>query len=253
MRDLPAFRSGMQRLKEPQKLGRASRLHQSTSVAFIQTYNTANNRLNITGDQILLAIDALGTFAFAVSGATAAIRSRFDLFGIFVLAFVTAIGGGTIRDLLIGNLPVNWLTDTLAITSIIAGFLFTLAVYRKMKKLEGWLFAFDAAGLGLFTVMGTQIGLEAGMSTGISIALGAITGCFGGVLRDVLAGGKPLIFQKEVYAMAAVAGGIIFVLILHFFDTLLIAQIAGIGAIISIRFLAVKYRLGLPRFEGGEG
>lgn len=197
-------------------------------------------------DQILILIEFAGTFAFAVSGATAAIRSRFDLFGIFVLAFVTAIGGGTIRDLLIGNVPVNWLTDTLAIYSATAGFLFTLLIYKRMGKLKGLLFSFDAAGLGLFTVMGTQIGLEAGMSTGISIALGAITGCFGGVLRDVLAGGKPLIFQKEVYAMAAITGGIVFTLILHIWETLLIAQIAGIVIIVLIRVIAVKKSLGLP-------
>jgi uncharacterized membrane protein YeiH len=208
--------------------------------------------VNIEPEQILVIIEAAGTFAFAVSGATAAIRSRFDLFGIFVLAFVTAIGGGTIRDLLIGNLPVNWLTDTIAITSAVAGFVFTLLIYHRMKKLEGWLFSFDAAGLGLFTVMGTQIGLEAGMSAGISIALGTITGCFGGVLRDVLAGDKPLIFQKEVYAMAAVAGGIIFTLILHIFDALFTAQIAGIVSIILIRVLVVKWGVGLPVFQVKE-
>jgi uncharacterized membrane protein YeiH len=205
--------------------------------------------VNIEPEQILVIIEAAGTFAFAVSGATAAIRSRFDLFGIFVLAFVTAIGGGTIRDLLIGNLPVNWLSDTLAITSVIAGFLFTLIIFHRMKKLEGWLFTFDAAGLGLFTVMGTQIGLEAGMSVGISIALGTITGCFGGVLRDVLAGTKPLIFRKEIYALAAVTGGIVFTLILQFFDALFIAQMTAIVTIIMIRVIVVKFELGLPVFE----
>jgi uncharacterized membrane protein YeiH len=205
--------------------------------------------MNGTDHGFLILIEALGTFAFAVSGAMAAIRSRFDLFGILVLAFVTAIGGGTIRDLLIGNTPVNWLTDTLAIASVFAGFIFTLLIYRRMNKLEGWLFTFDAAGLGLFTVVGTQIGLEAGMGPGVSIALGTITGCFGGVLRDVLAGDKPLIFQKEVYAMAAIAGGMIFVILLTLFDALLIAQIAGILSILLIRVIAVKYQLGLPKFE----
>ncbi|MCC5915423.1 MAG: trimeric intracellular cation channel family protein [Balneolaceae bacterium] len=200
-------------------------------------------------DQILILIEAVGTIAFAVSGAMAAIRSRFDLFGIFVLAFVTAIGGGTIRDLLIGNTPVNWLTDTLTISSVIIGFLFTLIIYRQMQKLEGWLFTFDAAGLGLFTVVGTQIALEAGMSVGVSIALGTVTGCFGGVLRDVLAGDKPLIFQKEVYAMAAVTGGIVFTLILQIWDALLIAQIAGIITIVLIRVVAVRKGLGLPSLE----
>ncbi|MEX0646282.1 MAG: trimeric intracellular cation channel family protein [Balneolaceae bacterium] len=202
---------------------------------------------DLSGMDFLILIEILGTFAFAVSGATAAIRSRFDIFGIFVLTFVTAIGGGTIRDILIGNLPVNWLTDTLTISSVIAGFFLTISVYSKMKKLRGWLFAFDAAGLGLFTVMGTQIGLEAGMGAGISIALGTITGCFGGVLRDILSGNKPLIFQEEVYAMAAVSGGVIFVSILHFTRTEVWAQTAGIISIILIRWIAVRYRLGLPR------
>lgn len=204
--------------------------------------------MNLSGDPILFTIEAAGTFAFAVSGAMAAIRSRFDFFGIFVLAFVTAIGGGTIRDLLIGNVPVNWLTDILAITAATAGFLFTLLVYRKMNKLEGWLFTFDAAGLGLFTVMGTQIALEAGMGIGVSVALGMITGCFGGVLRDVLSGDKPLIFQKEVYAMAALTGGLLFVLILHLFDSLFVAQLLGIVVIVLIRIIAVRYKLGLPRY-----
>lgn len=197
----------------------------------------------------LVLIEILGTFAFAVSGATAAIRSRFDIFGIFVLAFVTAIGGGTIRDILIGNLPVNWLTDTLAISSAVAGFLFTLVIYRKMQKMEGWLFTFDAAGLGLFTVMGTQIGLEASMGPGISVALGTITGCFGGVIRDVLSGSKPLIFRKEIYAMAAVAGGIIFITVLYTTGAELLAQIAGLLSVSIIRIVAVRYHLGLPRFQ----
>lgn len=199
--------------------------------------------------EILLIIEAAGTFAFAVSGAMAAIRSRFDLFGIFVLAFVTAIGGGTIRDLLIGNLPVSWLTNSLAIFSVLVGFLFTLIVFRRINKLEGWLFTFDAAGLGLFTVMGTQIAMEGGMSPGIAVALGTITGCFGGVIRDVLAGEPPLIFQKEIYAIVAVAGGTIFITIVDLFGTLFIAQITGILVIIAIRYIAVKRELGLPRLQ----
>lgn len=204
-------------------------------------------------DQLLLPIEALGTFAFAVSGAMAAIRSRFDIFGVLVLAFVTAIGGGTIRDVLIGHLPVSWLTDALAISSIIAGCAVTLLVYRRIGMLDGWLFFFDAAGLGLFTVTGTHIGLEAGMSVGIAIALGTITGCFGGVLRDVLAGSKPLIFQKEFYATAALFGGLIFWSVLEVWDALLIAQATGMLSVLLIRIVAVQYGLGLPRMAMREG
>jgi uncharacterized membrane protein YeiH len=196
---------------------------------------------------LLTTIDALGTFAFAVSGATAAIRSRYDIFGILVLAFVTAIGGGTLRDLMIGNTPVNWLTDTLTIWSAFAGFGFALIFYRRISKWEGWLFYFDAVGLGLFTVTGTQIALNTGMSVGISVALGTVTGCFGGVIRDVLAAIKPLIFRKEIYASAAVLGGLVFAGSLYLFGSLIAAQLAGIFSTTIFRIIAVRFHLELPK------
>lgn len=201
---------------------------------------------------LLTTIDALGTFAFAVSGATAAIRSRYDIFGILVLAFVTAIGGGTLRDLLIGNTPVNWLTDVITIWSVMAGFLFALLLNKRIAKWEGWLFYFDAAGLGLFTVTGTQIALNAGMSVGISIALGTVTGCFGGVIRDVLAAIKPLIFRKEIYASASVLGGLLFVGILELTGSLLWAQITGIFSTLIFRVVAVRFGLELPKLSVEE-
>ena len=196
---------------------------------------------------LLTTIDALGTFAFAVSGATAAIRSRYDIFGILVLAFVTAIGGGTLRDLLIGNTPVNWLTDTLTIWSVLAGFGFALLFNKRISKWEGWLFYFDAVGLGLFTVTGTQIALNSGLSIGISIALGTVTGCFGGVLRDVLAAIKPLIFRKEIYASAAVLGGLVFVITNNLSGSVIAAQVAGILSTTAFRIISVQYHLELPK------
>ena len=201
---------------------------------------------------LFTTIDALGTFAFAVSGATAAIRSRYDIFGILVLAFVTAIGGGTVRDLLIGNTPVNWLTDTITIWSVLTGFLTALIFHKRITKWEGWLFFFDAAGLGLFTVTGTQIGLASGMGVGISVALGTITGCFGGVIRDVLAAIKPLIFRKEIYASAAVLGGLLFAAILTWTGSLFWAQITGIVSTVLFRVVAVKFELELPKLSLGS-
>ncbi len=144
--------------------------------------------IELSGSQFLAIAEVLGTFAFAVSGATAAMQNRYDLFGILVLAFATAIGGGTIRDLLVGNLPVSWLNNSLAIWSVFAGFLLTLLLRSRIRKLQSWIFFFDAVGLGLFTVMGVQVGLNADMDIGIAIALGTITGCFGGVVRDILSG-----------------------------------------------------------------
>ncbi|WP_409070346.1 trimeric intracellular cation channel family protein [Aliifodinibius sp. S!AR15-10] len=125
-------------------------------------------------------MEVIGTFAFAISGAIAAVKSRYDLFGILVLAFVTAIGGGTIRDLLIGNLPVSWLNNSIAIWSAIGGFVLTVIFHKWIKKIQNWILFFDAAGLGLFTVMGIQVGLNADMGMGISIALGTNNRLFRG-------------------------------------------------------------------------
>lgn len=196
---------------------------------------------------LLIIINTVGTVAFALSGATAAIRSRYDIFGILVIAFVTATGGGTLRDLLLGNTPVNWLTDTLTIWSVLAGFSFALIFNKRIRKWEGWLFYFDAVGLGLFTVTGTQIALNSGMSFGISVALGTITGCFGGVIRDVLAAIKPLIFRKEIYASAAMFGGLVFAGTQYFWESLIWAQILGIFSTTVIRVIAVRYHLELPK------
>lgn len=205
--------------------------------------------MELSGSQFLATAEALGTFAFAISGATAAIQKRYDLFGVLVLAFVTAIGGGTIRDLLVGNLPVNWLSNSLAIWSVFAGFVFTITLKRHMRKIQSWIFFFDAVGLGLFTVMGVQVGLNAEMGMGISITLGTITGCFGGVVRDVLSGSRPLIFRKEIYATASILGGMIYLGLLFQFGEGIFIQVTAITSTIAIRFIAYHYQIRLPQFS----
>ncbi|MDZ7691987.1 MAG: trimeric intracellular cation channel family protein [Balneolaceae bacterium] len=205
--------------------------------------------IELSGSQFLALAEVLGTFAFAVSGATAAIQNRYDLFGILVLAFVTAIGGGTIRDLLVGNLPVSWLSNSVAIWSVFAGFLLTVTLRSRIRKVQSWIFFFDAVGLGLFTVMGVQVGLQAEMDVGIAITLGTITGCFGGVVRDILSGSRPLIFRKEIYATASIIGGLIYTALLIQFDDGIVIQAIAIISTISIRFIAYHYQLGLPQFS----
>lgn len=207
------------------------------------------NELFPSGFSFLALVEIIGTFAFAVSGATAAVRSGYDLFGILVLAFVTAIGGGTIRDLLIGNVPVSWLSNSIAIWSAVAGFILTIIFRNRFKKVQSWIFFFDAAGLGLFTVMGIQVGLDAGMSVGIAITLGTITGCFGGVIRDVLSGSRPLIFRKELYATASVIGGIFYIGLLTQFEREFWPQIISVITVIGIRIMAYHYQLRLPQFK----
>lgn len=205
--------------------------------------------MNFPEVEFISAVEILGTFAFAVSGAIAAIRSRYDVFGVLVLAFVTAVGGGTIRDMMVGNMPVSWLTNNLAIASASLGFLAAIAMRSHIKKFQPWILFFDAAGLGLFAVMGTQVGLEAGMSIGISVTLGTITGTFGGVIRDVLSGTKPLIFRDEIYAMASFIGGLLYVGMLALTDAVIWAQIVAIASIISMRMIALHREWRLPRIK----
>jgi uncharacterized membrane protein YeiH len=150
-------------------------------------------------------IDILGTFSFAVSGAFAAKEKRLDVFGVLILAFVTAIGGGTIRDMLIGDLPVAWMHHPFIGWVIAAGAAGALFFGARLQQMQRLLNIFDALGLGLFTIIGIQKGVTHGLSLGVCIALGTITGCFGGVIRDVLLNKMPLIFLKEIYASAYIA------------------------------------------------
>jgi uncharacterized membrane protein YeiH len=191
-------------------------------------------------------VNILGTLSFAISGTSAAIRKELDIFGIVIIAFVTAIGGGTLRDILIGRLPVAWLQDSVAMTVIIIGAITTIAFGTLVKKLNYTLFIFDALGLGFCTIIGIQKGMELHFSSGICIALGAMTGCFGGVIRDTLLNEIPLIFRKEIYASACIVGGLIYYGLLYFKVDNNLSQIICIIFIVIIRVLVVKYHLSLP-------
>ena len=195
----------------------------------------------------LNVIDILGTFAFAVSGVFSAMEKKLDVFGVFIIAFVTAIGGGTIRDILVGNLPVNWLQNGLTIQVIFLSAVLAIVFGSYLKQWHTALFLFDALGLGLFTIIGLEIGLNKGFGPGICIALGTISACFGGVLRDVLLNKVPLIFQKEIYALACIIGGIAYYLLKQTNMNDDIAKIICIVFIFCIRFFAVRYKLSLPR------
>ncbi len=193
-------------------------------------------------------IDILGTIAFAVSGAFLAMEKKLDPFGVLVLAFVTAIGGGTLRDILIGNLPVSWLRNEIASIVIFSAAVVTMLFGRYLKKFTTTLFLFDAVGLGLFTLVGIKLGIEKDFSVGICITLGTITACFGGVVRDVLLNNIPLLFRKEIYAMACIAGGAVFFLMREMNIDTDLSTILCILIIFVIRIIAVRYKLFLPQF-----
>lgn len=190
--------------------------------------------------------DILGTIAFAISGVLVAMDKKLDLFGIFIIAFVTAVGGGTLRDILIGSTPVIWLRDATYMIVILGAVIFALLLREKIKYLRTSLFLFDTIGIGLYTMVGIEKGLTVGLLPVMCIALGTITASFGGVIRDILCNEIPVIFRKEIYATACIFGGVGYFLLrkLPFDDSY--AYVVGIAIIIGIRLLAVKFKITLP-------
>jgi uncharacterized membrane protein YeiH len=193
-------------------------------------------------------IEILGTFSFAVSGAFFAMEKKLDPFGVLILSFVTAIGGGTLRDVMIGNLPVGWLRDEVSTIVIFSAAFGTMLFGKYLQKLTTTLFIFDALGLGLFTIVGIEKAIELHFSIGVCIALGTITASFGGVIRDVLLNNVPLLFHKEIYAMASIAGGLAYFALTKSVLNDDVAKIICILLIFFIRIIAVQYKIMLPLF-----
>ncbi|MCZ4245587.1 trimeric intracellular cation channel family protein [Pedobacter punctiformis] len=193
-------------------------------------------------------IEILGTISFAISGTFAAMQKRLDPFGVLIIAFVTSIGGGTVRDLLLGDTPVAWMRDVRTCLLILFTSIATIFFKTHIKKFKVTLFLFDSLGLGLFTMLGLQKGIAFGLSPGICVALGTITGCFGGIIRDTLLNTIPLIFRKEVYATACILGGILYFILIQFTISVVVAKLIVIAFIFVLRILVVRYKLTLPKF-----
>ena len=193
-------------------------------------------------------IEIFGTIAFAMSGSFAAMQKRFDPFGVILIAFVTSVGGGTIRDLLL-DVPVFWMHDLLSVSLIFFTAIFTMIFKLIEKNFQVTLFIFDSLGLGLFTIIGVEKGLNADIHPVIGVVLGTITGCFGGIIRDILLNRIPLIFRKEIYATAAIFGGSLYIVLKNFSNlSETFIQIITIFFIVLIRTLAVKYHWQMPKF-----
>ncbi|MCM5664303.1 trimeric intracellular cation channel family protein [Galbibacter mesophilus] len=192
-------------------------------------------------------IDLLGTVAFTISGVMVAMNKRLDPFGIFIIGFVTALGGGTIRDVLLGISPVTWLINTTYMFVIMGSVFFGVLFRNQLKYFNKSLLLFDTIGIGLYTVVGLEKGVAAGLHPIMCIALGTVSACFGGVLRDILCNEIPVIFRrKEIYATACILGGVsYFVLTLFPIKGNIIFAIP-IVVVIVVRLLAVKYGLKLP-------
>lgn len=195
---------------------------------------------------IINYIGIIGSFALAISGALTAMNKRLDPFGVIIIAFVTAVGGGTIRDILLTDKSVFWLNETSYIYFIIAGTLIALVFKNKLNYIQKSLLFFDAIGLGLYTITGVQIGLNFELSAINCIILGTITGSFGGVLRDILVNEVPVIFEKEIYATVCILGGILYLILYHFKVTNPLLQIIPILFIITTRLIIIYYNISLP-------
>ncbi len=195
---------------------------------------------------VFYILDLLGTSAFAISGALFAINKKMDPVGIFIIAFATAIGGGTLRDVIIGRFPVVWMNDLFYVYTISFSVLLAIIFKNKIRYLSKSLFLFDTIGLGIFTIIGTEIGIQNNFHPIICVFLGTISASFGGVIRDILANEIPLIFHKEIYATACVVGSITFLLLNEIPIHQDVNYILTTLMVISVRLIAVKLKLQLP-------
>lgn len=200
--------------------------------------------------QIQYLLELLGTGFFAISGAIVANRkSKPDWFGVTFIGFITSIGGGSIRDILLGSYPLSWVADPMRIYVIIAGIVCASLFYNVLQKLSKTLFIFDSLGIAMFTILGTEKALSYHVTPFIAAIMGMFSAIMGGVLRDVLTNEVPVIFRKEIYATACLAGAITYLTLDYLEYSRNICMIVSVLLIFVIRLIAVKYRLSLPQFR----
>lgn len=194
-------------------------------------------------------LELFGTFFFAISGALAVKDSEHDWFGASFMGFIVAIGGGTLRDLLLGSYPLVWIGDINFLYAIIAGIIATKVLFRLLERLRRTLLLFDTLGISLFTILGVEKALSLGVRPEIAAIMGMFSAVMGGVIRDTLTNETPIIFRKEIYASACLAGAVCYLMLEIFLDAdRQLNALVSASIIISLRLLAVRYNLSLPRF-----
>lgn len=196
-------------------------------------------------ETFLFIIEVIGTIAFAISGIRLAAYKHFDLFGAYTVGLVTAIGGGTLRDVLL-DIPVFWMQTWMYLAVTGLSLLVVIIFRRVLVSHNKMLFVFDTIGLALFVVIGVQKSLAVGYPMWVAIIMGTITGSFGGVLRDILINEEPLFFRKDIYATACLAGGVAYWAISYVSHDPIIEQSACAVTVIALRMLALRYNWSLP-------
>jgi len=198
-------------------------------------------------DSFVSILDYLGTIAFAVTGASKAISHKADVFGIIVLATVVGVGGGVIRDVIFGRFPTAFSDPIYVVLTAITGVLMFFLFTKMKKQMNVWLI-FDAVGLGVFSILGASIAYQiVGLNFLPMLFGGMITAIGGGILRDVFVREIPIVFVKEVYAIASIIGIVVFYTMLFFAVEIHLASIIGIVVVTGIRLLAMKYNWNLPK------
>lgn len=206
---------------------------------------------NIESIELVDVIEFLGTIAFAISGVRLASAKQFDWFGAIAIGFVTAIGGGTLRDLLL-DVPIFWMQSSLYLWCTLLAFFVVLFFRRYLVHLNNTIFWFDCIGLGLFVVVGYEKTMMLGNPFWVCVFMGTITGIVGGITRDILINEIPIIFTQELYAMACIVGGVVFA-IFHWLNfDLSVTEIATAITVILVRIIATKFKWKLPVLKGEE-
>ena len=201
-------------------------------------------------EKLFYLSDLFGVAVFAITGALMAGRKSMDLFGVLVIAIITALGGGTLRDVILGNHPVSWIrNDTYILVASLAAVGTVLWVRLTRPINETGLLLADAFGLAVFTVYGTEVALQHNLQPGTAVIMGVITGVGGGVLRDIICNEVPLIFQKEIYAIACIAGSLVFLALREVALPGWLVTAAAMLVVLLIRLAAIHWRLSLPRFH----
>jgi len=198
-------------------------------------------------------LELLGTGFFAISGALAASdKSKPDWFGVTFIGFITSIGGGSLRDILLGSYPLAWVHDVNLIYVIIAGIVLASLFFKTLIRLRRTFFLFDTLGIAMFTIIGTEKAMRFHVDPVIAAIMGMFSAIMGGVIRDVLTNEIPIIFKKEIYATACLAGAIVYLMLEQFGCNRNISFLLSILLISAIRIVAVKYNLSLPKFRKEE-
>lgn len=195
--------------------------------------------------EFIYYLDLAGTFVFALSGVLTAIDKKFDIVGSIIIGFTTAVGGGTLRDVLIGKTPVGWMENTEYVLVIFLAVPICYLFKSTIIKLRKGVFLFDTLGIGLFTILGLQKTMSLELSPLVGIMMGIVSAVFGGIIRDVLCNEVPLIFRKEIYATACLIGAVIFLALEQFSSFTHGNMVGAMIVVIVIRYMAVRHNWSL--------